>query len=124
MAGADDMSTTLVLMFLGGILAAGLFTVSQWKHYRIRRTGTLVKAKVTQVQSWQDGLRADYSLQSKLIPFLGGRWWYEIRAEWTDSGTGNTFVFTSGIQKGLPGYQRGDYLAAYVSPYGTYLKLS
>ncbi len=69
-------------------------------------------------------LPADFSLQSKMIPFLGGRWWYEIRAEWTDPHTENTYVFTSGVKKGLPGYQRGDYLAAYISPYGTYLQLS
>jgi len=124
MAGADDMSTTLGVMILAGLLAAGLFTASQWRRYRIRHTGALVTAHVTQVQSWRDGVRADISLQSKMLPFLGGQWWYEIRAEWTDPQTGNTYVFTSGIQKGLSGYQRGDSIAAYVSPYGTYLKLS
>ncbi len=118
------MSTTLVLIVLGGLLAAGLFIVSQWKRSRIRHTGTLVTAKVTQVQMWQDAPRADFSLQSKMIPLLGGRWWYEIRAEWTDPHSGNTYVFMSGVKKGLPTYQRGDHLAAYVSPYGNYLKLS
>ena len=114
------MPTTLVLIVLGGLLAAGLCIVIQWKRSRIRHTGTLVTAKVTQVQMWQDAPRVDFS------PFLllGGRWWYEIRAEWTDPHTGNTYVFTSGVKKGLPGYQRGDYLAAYVSPYGNYLQLS
>ena len=75
------------------------------------------------------------SSQEKRLPFHDqdgthprdqkqGRWWYEIRAEWTDPQTGNTYVFTSGVKKGLPGYRRGDYLAAYVSPYGNYLQLS
>ena len=118
------MSTTLVLIMLGGLLVAALYIVSHWKRYRIRHTATLVTAKVTQVHMWQDAPRADFSLQSQMLPFLGGRWWYEIRAEWTDPNTENTYVFTSGVKKGLPGYQRGDYLAAYVSPYGTYLKLS
>ena len=118
------MSTTLGVMILAGLLAAGFVTASQWKRYRIRHTGALVTAHVTQVQSWRDGVRADISLQSKMLPFLAGQWWYEIRAEWTDPQTGNTYVFTSGIQKGLSGYQRGDSIAAYVSPYGTYLKLS
>jgi hypothetical protein len=124
LAGEDEMATTLLALVLGGLLAAGLFLVSYWKQYRIRHTGTLVTAQVTQVHMWRDGLRADISLQSKMIPFQGGRWWYEICAEWTDPHTGNTSVFTSGIRRGLPAYQRGDYVAAYVSPYGTYLKLS
>jgi hypothetical protein len=87
------MSTTLVLLVLGGLLAVGLFIVSQWKHYRIRHTGTLVTAKVTRVHMWRDAPRADFSLQSKMQPFLGGRWCYEIRAEWCDPYTGNTYVF-------------------------------
>ena len=118
------MSPTLVLIILGGLLAAALFIGSQWKRSRIRRTGALVTAKVTQVQMWQDAPRANFFLQSKMIPFLGGQWWYEIRAEWTDPHTEDTYVFTSGVKKGLPGYQRGDYLDAYVSPYGNDLKLS
>ena len=65
------MSTTLVLIVLGGLLAALLFIVSQWKRYRIRHTGILVMASVTQVQMWQDASRADYSLQSKMIPSFG-----------------------------------------------------
>ena len=122
MKGAVDMSTTLVLIVLLGLLGAGLFMVKQWKRYRIRRTGALVMAKVTQVHSWRDSARADISLQ--MIPFLGGRWWYELRAEWTDPHTGNTFVITSGLKKGLPRYQRGDHIPVYVSPYGNYLELS
>ena len=122
MKGAVDMSTTLVLIVLLGLLGAGLFMVKQWKRYRIRRTGTLVMAKITQVHSWRDSARADISLQ--MIPFLGGRWWYELRAEWTDPHTGNTFVITSGLKKGLPRYQRGDHIPVYVSPYGNYLELS
>ncbi len=100
MKGVVDMSTTLVLIILLGLLGAGLFMVKQWKRSRIRRTGTLVMAKVTQVQSWRDAARADISLQ--MIPFLGGRWWYELRAEWTDPHSGNTYVITSGLKKGLP----------------------
>jgi len=116
------MSTTLVLIVLLGLLGAGLFIVNQWKRSRIRRTGTLVMAKITQVQSWRDAARADISLQ--MIPFLGGRWWYKLRAAWTDPHTENTFVITSGLKKGLPRYQRGDYIPVYVSPYGNYLELS
>ena len=118
------MVITLVLIVLGGLLAAGLFLLSQWKRYRIRHTGTPVTAKVTRVRMWRDGARADISLQSKMIPLQEGQWWYEITAEWTDPHTENTCVFTSGIRKGLPEYQRGDFLDAYISPYGTYLKLS
>src|SRR5258708_32236149 len=122
MKGVVDMSTTLVLIILLGLLGAGLFMVKQWKRSRIRRTGTLVMAKVTQVQSWRDAARADISLQ--MIPFLGGRWWYELRAEWTDPHSGNTYVITSGLKKGLPRSQRGDHLPVYVSPYGKNLELS
>ena len=122
--GADDMLIILVLLAVCTLLAAGLFVASQWKRYRIRRSGTPVTAKVTQVHMWRDGTRADISLQSKMVPSPGGRWWYEIQAEWTDPHTGNTHVFSSGIRKGLPGYQRGDFLTAYISSFGTYLKLS
>ena len=118
------MPTTLILIILGGLLAAGLFMARRWKRYRIRQTGTMVMAKVTQVRSWQDTQRADYSLQKTMIPLTGGRWWYEISAEWTDPHTEKTYVFTSGIKNGLSRYQRGDYLPAYISPHGTYLKLS
>src|SRR5260370_42388349 len=122
MKGTGDMSTTLVLIILVGLLGAGLFMVNQWKRSRIRRTGTLVMAKVTQVQSWRDSARADVSLQ--MIPFLGGGWGYALRAEWTDPHTGNTYVITSGLKKGWPRYQGGGHLPVYVSPYGNYLELS
>ena len=119
------MSTTLILIILGGLLAAYLFIASRWKRYRIRRTGTMVMAKVTEGRCWQDMLaRADYSLQKTMTPFGNGRWRYEISAEWTDPNTGKSYVFTSGIKNGLPLYQRGDYLTAYISPRGTYLELS
>ena len=59
-----------------------------------------------------------------MIPFLGAGTSYEILAEWTDPHTGSSYVFTSGIKRGLPRYQRGDYLAVYVSPHGMYLKTS
>jgi hypothetical protein len=117
------MSTTLVLILVGGLLAAGLFIASRWKHYRIRQTGTMVIATVTEVRSWQDLLsRADYSLQ-KMNPYVNGRWRYEISAEWTDLNTGKSYVFTSGLKNGLPPYQGGDSLPAYISPAGTYLEL-
>jgi len=123
-AGADTMSTTLVLIIVGGLLAAGLFIASRWKRYRIRQTGTMVMAKVTEVRSWQDMLaRADYSLQKTMPPFVNGRWRYEISAEWIDPNTWKSYVFTSDIKNGLPPYQRGDYLPAYISPRGTYLEL-
>ncbi len=124
MRGTEEMPNVLILTGLVCLLGAGFLIVSQWKLYRIRHTGTLVMAKVTQVQSWQDSPRADFSLQRMMIPFLGGRWWFEIRAEWTDPHTDNTYVITSGVKNGLPRYQRGDHIRAYVSPYGNYLELS
>ena len=114
------MSTTQVLI-IGGLLAAGLFIASRWKRYRLRQTATMVMATVTEVHCWQDVLaRADSSQH----PFVNGRWRYEISAEWTDSTTGKSYVFTSGLKYGLPAYQRGDSLPAYLSPRGTYLELS
>jgi hypothetical protein len=119
------MSTTLVLILVGGLLAAGLFIASTWKRYRIRQTATMVMATVTEVRSWQDLLsRADYSLQKTMNPFVNGRWRYEISAEWTDPNTGKSYVFTSGLKNGLPPYQCGDSLPAYISPRGTSLELS
>ena len=119
------MSTTLLLIIVGGLLAAGLFIASRWKCYRIRQTGTMVMAKVTEGRSWQDMLaRTDYSLQKTMHPFVTGRWRYDISAEWTDPNTGKSYVCTSGIKNGLPPYQRGDSLPAYISPRGTYLELS
>src|SRR6266567_423046 len=101
-AGADTMSTTLVLIIVGGLLAAGLFIASRWKRYRIRQTGTMVMANVTEVRSWQDMLaRADYSLQKTMPPFVNGRWRYEISAEWIDPNTWKSYVFTSDIKNGL-----------------------
>ena len=106
------------------LLGVGLLIARKRKRYRIKHTGMLVMAKVTQVQSWRDSSRADFSLQMKMIPLLGGQWRYEIRAEWIDPHTENTYSITSGVKNGLPGYQRGDYIPAYVSPNGNYLKLS
>src|SRR5438552_17079045 len=121
-AGADTMSTTLVLIIVGVLLAAGLFIASRWKRYRIRQTGTMVIANVTEVRTWQDMLaRADYSLKT-MSPFVNGRWRYEISAEWTDPNTGKSYVFTSDIKNGLSPYQRGDSLPAYIGPRGNYLK--
>ena len=118
------MSSTLILIILGGLLTAGLFISSKWKLYRIRQSATMVMANVTEVRSWQDTLaRTDYSLQKTMSPFVNGRWRYEISAEWTDPDTGRSYVFTSGIKSGLSPYQRGDFLPAYISPRGTYLEL-
>jgi hypothetical protein len=118
------MSTTLVLILMGGLLAAGLFIASRWKRYRLRQTATMVMATVTEVRSWQDMLaRADYSLQKAMNPYVNGRWRYEISAEWTDPTTGKSYMFTSGLKNGLPPYQRGDSLPAYITSGGTYLEL-
>lgn len=117
------MPITLVLIILAGLLATGLFLASQWKRYRIRRTGKRVMAKVTRVKMWQEAPRADFSFQSQMIPAFGDRWRYEIRAEWTNPCDENTYIFTSGVKNGLPGHQQGDYLTAYVSSYGTYLSI-
>ena len=117
------MSTTLVVLLVGGLLAAGLFIASRWKRYRIRQTATMVMANVTEVRSWQDLLaRADSSLKT-MPPLVNGRWRYDMSAQWTDPHTGKSYVFTSGIRNGLPPYQRGDSLPAYISPRGTYLEL-
>ncbi len=118
------MLSVLILTGLVCLVGAGFLIASQRKRSRIRHTGTRVMAKVTQVQSWRDPPRVDFSHQMQMIPLLGGRWWYEIGAEWTDPNTQDTYVFTSGVKKGLPRYQRGDYLSAYVSPKGNYLELS
>lgn len=114
------MLSVLILIGLVCLLGAGFLVASQMKGYRIRHTGTRVLAKVTQLETWQD------PLHTQMLPFfvLGGRWRYEIRAEWTDPNTQDTYVFTSGVKKGLPRYQRGDYLPAYVGPKGNYLALS
>jgi hypothetical protein len=121
MTGVDEMSTTLVLIILGGLLAAALFVVSQWKRYRIRHTGRLVMAKVIQVNSW-DETSLDRGISGHV--WAGGSWQYELIAEWTDPRTGKTARIPSGIRDGLPGYQQGEYLPAYLSPKGNYLELS
>ena len=111
----------LQLLFLTGLclLGASLLIASQWKRYRIRHTGTLVMAEVTQVHIWQDTPRAGFLLK---VMIFGGEWWYEIRAECIDPNTEKTCIIESGIKKGFSRYQRGDHIAAYVSPYGNYLK--
>jgi hypothetical protein len=69
------MSTTLVLIIVGGLLIVGLFIASRWKRSRIRQTGTMVMATVTEVRSWQDMLsRADYSLQKNSSLEPGCEW--------------------------------------------------
>lgn len=114
------MQSVLILTSLVCLLVAGLLIASQMKGYRIRHTGTRVMAKVTKVESWRD------PLHMQMIPFLvlGGGWRYEICAAWTDPNTEDTYGFTSGVKKGLPRYQQGDYLPAYVSSNGNYLELS
>jgi hypothetical protein len=121
MAGVNEMSSTLVLIVLGGLFAAALFIGSQWKRSRIRHTGTRVMAKVIQVNSW-DETSLDRGISGHV--WAGGSWQYEVIAEWTDPRTGKTTRITSGIRDGLPGYQQGEYLPAYISPKGNYLELS
>jgi hypothetical protein len=115
------MSVTLVFILIFCFIITGLFATNQWKHYRIRRTGTLVTARVTQVSYWQDSLTSDVSVQAKMLPLFGERWEYELVAEWTDPRTEETHTLTSGRKRGLPSYQRGDTLSAYISPVGNYL---
>ena len=110
----------LVLIGLVG-LGIGLFIVKQQKRYHIRRAGIRVMAKVIQVDSW-DETSLDRGISGQA--WAGGSWQYEVIAEWTDPRTGNTSRITSGIRNGLPKYQRGEYLPAYISPKGNYLKLS
>jgi len=109
----------LILMLIG----IGMFATGQWKHYRIRRTGRLVQARIIQVSCWQDSQRPDFSLQATMVPSFGQKWEYELLAEWTDPRTEETLTLASGRKKGLPHYQRGEYLSAYVSPNGNYLVL-
>src|SRR5690348_11103307 len=104
------MPNTLFLIVVMSLLVVGFFMMRQWKQYHIRRTGTLVMAKVIQVRSWLDSLKADISTRMQIIPFLGGRWRYELTVEWTDPTTKNTRVITSGIKRGLARFQGDDSL--------------
>jgi len=115
------MLATLLFILMLLLIAIGIFATNQWKHYRIRLTGTLVTARIIQVSYWQDSLTSDVSLQAKMLPLFGERWEYELLAEWTDPHTEETHTITSGRKRGLPSYQRGDTLSAYISPAGNYL---
>ena len=108
------------LLFLTGLclLGASLLVASHWKRYRIRHTGTLVMAKVTQVRSWEDSAFQGFSM------WTPRGWHYEVISEWTDPHTGETYSIRSETKNGLPKCQSGDYLPAYISPYGNYMKLS
>ena len=53
------------------LLGVGLLITSQRKRYRIKHTGMLVMAKVTQVQSWRDS--GSPSLRGKVSKKRGGR---------------------------------------------------
>ena len=118
------MPITLLWIVLVCLLVIGLFVAKQWNHYRIRKTGTCVLAEVIQVRSSQDlSLSRDISPQIGAIPLVGGRWEYEIVAQWKDPQTGETHLLTSGRGKGLPKYQQGDHLSAYISSKGNYLVL-
>ena len=113
----------LILLVLTGVaclIGASFLIANQRKRYRIRHTGVLVTAKVTQVKRWQDRPRANFNFEL----LAGGRWCYEICAEWIDPVTGNTCVITSGAKKGRPRYRRGDNVPVYVSLYGNLLVLS
>lgn len=112
-----------LLLLLLALIVTGMFVSDQWRHYRIRRTGKLVQARIIQVNYRRDALPADFSLQTKAIPLLGERWEYDLLAEWTDPRTEETFTFASGRKRGLPHYQRGDLISAYISPHGNYLVL-
>ena len=118
------MPDTLDWIVIVGLVVAGVFVSNQWKYYRIRRSGTQVMAKVIRVDSWQvDSPNNAYVPAITAMPHSGGGWEYEVSAEYTDARTGQQVVIKSGRKKGLPRYQRGDYLAAYVSPRGNYLQL-
>ena len=82
-------------------------------------------AKVIRVDSWQVNFPGQAIVPAiTAMPGSGGGWEYEVSAEYTDAQTGQQFIIQSGRKKGLPRYQRGDYLTAYVSPSGNYLQLS
>jgi hypothetical protein len=117
-----DMFMLLFILIIA-LIITGMFAADQWKHYRIRRTGRLVQARIIQVSYRQNASTADFSLQTRAIPLFGEKWEYELLAEWTDPGTEETLTIASGRKRGVPRYQQGDLLAAYVSPTGNYLVL-
>jgi hypothetical protein len=78
-------------------------------------------AKVTQVHSWQETPRAGFFVKNIIF---GDEWWHELRAECIDPNTEHMCVIESGINKGFSRFQRDDFIPAYISPNGNYLKLS
>lgn len=113
----------LILLVLTGLVCltgASFLFANERKRYRIRHMGTLVTAQVIHVKCWQDPPRANFNFEM----LTGGRWWYEISAEWTDPDTGKAYVISSRAKKGRSRFQRGDRIPAYVSPYGNLLELS
>ena len=118
------MPDTLDWIVIVGLVIAVVFASNQWRRYLIRRSGTQVMAKVIRVDSRQvDSPNNAYVPAITAMPHSGGGWEYEVSAEYTDTHTGQQVIIKSGIKKGLPRYQRGDYLAAYISPRGNYLQL-
>ena len=117
------MPDTLDWIVIVGLVIAVVFASNQWRRYLIRRS-TQVMAKVIRVDSRQvDSPNNAYVPAITAMPHSGGGWEYEMSAEYTDAHTGQQVIIKSGIKKGLPRYQRGDYLAAYISPRGNYLQL-
>jgi len=116
------MPIALILPGLA-ILLAGSSIMNWIKRSRIRRNGTCVMAKVIQVHSWNNSVVQGNSLLPKFVPLLTAGWQYEIIGEWTDPSTNETYSISSGRKNGLPKYQRGDMLSAYISPEGNYLEL-
>jgi hypothetical protein len=118
------MPDTLDWIIVVGLVVVGVFVSNQWKYYRIRRMGTRVMAKVIRVDSWQVNFPGQAIVPAiTAMPLIGGGWEYEVSAEYTNPDTGENALISSGRKKGLPRYQRGDYLPAYVSPRGNYLQL-
>ena len=114
----------VLVLVLAYLFVAAFFLGPRLKRVLIRHTGKPVKAKVTEVLKWKQAPRVSFSLRSSATYYLGAQRWYEISAEWTDPHTQHTYVFMSGVKRGVPGCHRDDYLEAYVSPFGKFLKLS
>lgn len=108
--------------FLVGVVLLVILILTK-EHQRrriIRRSGTKVVAKVTQVRTWTEGQIKDYSTEAGPI---GGKLRYEVIAEYLDPSTMELCMVSSGIKNGLPNYQQGDSVTAYISLKGNYLEL-
>jgi hypothetical protein len=120
--GVDAMNVMFMVILVVALICSVVFIGEQRKKYRIRKTGLRVMAKVICVSAWQESTTKDYSLQTRWLPIFNDGWRYEISAEWIDPKNGDNYVFTSGRKKGLPSSKQGDYLPAYISPFGNYLE--